>query len=66
MKSPSATVAKKLFTTTDELTFVVKGDTTLTTKSASSSNQCKVSYVNGVNSSIVETDYVASGTVVTP
>lgn len=65
MKSPSATVAKKLFTTTDELTFVVKGDTTLTTKSASSSNQCKVSYVNGVNSSIVETDYVASGTVVT-
>lgn len=65
MKSPSATVAKKLFTTSDELTFVVRGDTTLTTKSASSSNQCKVSYVNGVNSSIVATDYVASGTVVT-
>lgn len=66
MKSPSATVAKKLYTTTDELTFIVRGETTLTTKSASSSsNQCKISYVNGVNSSIVATDYVASGTAVT-
>lgn len=66
MKSPSATVAKKLYTTTDELTFIVRGETTLTTKSASSdSNQCKISYVNGVNSSIVETDYVASGASVT-
>lgn len=66
MKSPSATVAKKLYTTSDELTFIVRGETTLTTKSASSdSNQCKISYVNGVNSSIVATDYVASGTVVT-
>ncbi|WP_448919641.1 hypothetical protein [Eubacterium sp.] len=66
MKSPSATVAKKLYTTSDELTFIVRGETTLTTKSASSaSNQCKISYVNGVNSSIVATDYVASGTPVT-
>lgn len=66
MKSPSATVAKKLYTTTDELTFIVRGETTLTTKSASSSsNQCKISYVNGVNSSIVATDYVASGKTVT-
>lgn len=66
MTSPSATVAKKLFTTADELTFVVRGETTLTTKSASSaSNQCKISYVNGVNSVIVEADYVASGTTVT-
>lgn len=66
MKSPSATVAKKLYTTSDELTFIVRGETTLTTKSASSdSNQCKISYVNGVNSSIVETDYVASGASVT-
>lgn len=66
MKSPSATVAKKLYTTTDELTFIVRGETTLTTKSASSSsNQCKISYVNGVNSSIVATDYVASGASVT-
>lgn len=66
MKSPSATVANKLYTTSDELTFIVRGETTLTTKSASSaSNQCKISYVNGVNSSIVATDYVASGTTVT-
>lgn len=66
MKSPSATVAKKLYTTSDELTFIVRGETTLTTKSASSSsNQCKISYVNGVNSSIVATDYVASGTTFT-
>lgn len=66
MKSPSATVANKLYTTSDELTFIVRGETTLTTKSASSaSNQCKISYVNGVNSSIVATDYVASGTPVT-
>ena len=66
MKSPSATVAKKLYTTTDELTFIVRGETTLTTKSASSSsNQCKISYVNGINSSIVATDYVASGKTVT-
>lgn len=66
MKSPSATVAKKLYTTTDELTFIVRGETTLTTKSASSSsNQCKISYVNGVNSSIVATDYVVSGASVT-
>lgn len=62
MTSPSASVAKKLYSTTDELTFIVRGDTTLTTKSASStSNQCKISYVNGVNSSIVATDYVTSG-----
>ena len=66
MKSPSATVAKKLYTTSDELTFIVRGETTLTTKSASSaSNQCKISYVNGVNSSIVATDYVASDSTVT-
>lgn len=66
MTSPSATVAKKLYTTSDELTFIVRGETTLTTKSASSaSNQCKISYVNGVNSSIVATDYVASGMTVT-
>lgn len=66
MTSPSAKVAKKLYSTTDELTFVVRGDTTLTTKSASaSSNQCKISYVNGVNSAIVATDYVTSGSTVT-
>lgn len=61
MTSPSASVAKKLYSTTDELTFIVKGDTTLTTKNATSSTQYKISYINGVNSSNVATDYVAAG-----
>lgn len=66
MESPSGVkVAKKLYSTTDALTFIVRGKTTLTTKSASTSDQCKISYVNGLNSAIVATDYVASGTTVT-
>ena len=66
MESPSGvTVAKKLYSTTDALTFIVRGNTTLTTKSASASQQCKVSYVNGLNSAIVATDYFASGATVT-
>ena len=68
MESPSGvTVAKKLYSTTDALTFIVRGTTTLTTKSASASasQQRKISYVNGVNSAIVATDYVASGSTVT-
>ena len=66
MTSPSGvTVANKLYSTTDALTFIVRGNTTLTTKSASTSDQCKISYVNGLNSAIVATDYVASGSTVT-
>ena len=66
MTSPSGVkVANKLYSTTDALTFIVRGNTTLTTKSASTSDQCKISYVNGLNSAIVATDYVASGTTVT-
>ena len=66
MTSPSGvTVAKKLYSTTDALTFIVRGNTTLTTKSASKSDQCKISYVNGLNSAIVATDYYASGSTVT-
>ncbi len=66
MTSPSGvTVAKKLYSTTDALTFIVRGNTTLTTKSASTSDQCKISYVNGLNSAIVASDYVASGSTVT-
>lgn len=66
MESPSGVkVAKKLYSTTDALTFIVRGNTTLTTKSASTSDQCKISYVNGLNSAIVATDYVASGSTVT-
>lgn len=66
MESPSGVkVANKLYSTTDALTFIVRGNTTLTTKSASASQQCKVSYVNGLNSAIVATDYYASGATVT-
>ena len=66
MTSPSGVkVANKLYSTTDALTFIVRGNTTLTTKSASTSDQCKISYVNGLNSAIVATDYVASGSTVT-
>ena len=66
MESPSGVkVAQKLYSTTDALTFIVRGNTTLTTKSASKSDQCKISYVNGVNSAIVATDYYASGSTVT-
>lgn len=64
--SPSAKVAKKLATTTDEFVFVVKGDTVLTTKSSSkTSTEYKVSYVNGVNSSVVDIKYVAAGSTIT-
>ena len=66
MTSPSGVkVANKLYSTTDALTFIVRGNTTLTTKSASTSDQCKISYVNGLNSAIVATDYYASGSTVT-
>ena len=66
MTSPSGVkVANKLYSTTDALTFIVRGNTTLTTKSASKSDQCKISYVNGLNSAIVATDYYASGSTVT-
>lgn len=66
MTSPSGrNVSKKLYATTDELIFVVRGDTTLTTKSATATNQHRVTYVNGINSSVVASDYVADGTQVT-
>ncbi|WP_288313329.1 hypothetical protein [uncultured Eubacterium sp.] len=66
MTSPSGVkVANKLYSTTDALTFIIRGNTTLTTKSASKSDQCKISYVNGLNSAIVATDYYASGSTVT-
>lgn len=66
MTSPSGvTVAQKLYSTTDALTFIIRGNTKLTTKSASKSDQCKISYVNGLNSAIVATDYYALGSTVT-
>lgn len=65
--SQNTSLAKKLYSTTDELQFVLRGNTTLTTKSKSgtSANNLKVSYINSVNGSSVAVDYVLSGTQIT-
>ncbi|MGN0516521.1 hypothetical protein [Eubacterium sp.] len=63
--STNTSLAKKLYSTTEELQFVLRGDTILTTKSGTSTNNLKVSYVNSVNGSNVAVDYVASGTQIT-
>lgn len=63
--STNTSLAKKLYSTTDELQFVLRGNTILTTKSGTSANNLKVSYVNSVNGSNVAVDYVASGTQIT-
>lgn len=67
MTSPSGVqVAKKFYARTDVLKFIVRGDTTLTTKKASSKEQqYRVTYVNGINSDIVQSDYVAANSTVT-
>lgn len=67
MSSPSGVqVAKKFYARTDVLKFIVRGDTTLTTKKASSKEQqYRVTYVNGINSDIVKSDYVAANSTVT-
>ena len=65
--STNTSLAKKLYSTTDELQFVLRGNTILTTKSKSgtSANNLKVSYINSVNGSSVAVDYVPSGTQIT-
>lgn len=65
--SQNTSLAKKLYSTTDELQFVLRGNTILTTKSKSgtSANNLKVSYINSVNGSSVAVDYVPSGTKIT-
>ena len=65
--SQNTSLAKKLYSTTDELQFVLRGNTILTTKSKSgtSANNLKVSYINSVNGSSVAVDYVPSGTQIT-
>ncbi|WP_178667517.1 hypothetical protein [uncultured Eubacterium sp.] len=63
--STNTSLAKKLYSTTDELQFVLRGNTILTTKSGTSTNNLKVSYVNSVNGSNVAVDYVPSGTQIT-
>lgn len=67
MTSPSGVqVANKFYARTDVLKFIVRGDTTLTTKKASSTQQqYRVTYVNGINSDIVQSDYVAANSTVT-
>lgn len=63
--STNTSLAKKLYSTTDELQFILRGNTILTTKSGTSANNLKVSYVNSVNGSNVAVDYVPSGTQIT-
>lgn len=61
-KSPSSQTDNKYMTTDTEITFVVKGDTDLTTKKANNTQTYKVSYVNGENSLVYAVDYVPAGT----
>ena len=63
--STTSTTANKYFTTCDEVTFVVKGETHLETKKASDTETVKVTYVNSINMKNVEVQYVAPGTEIT-
>lgn len=63
--SPSSSTPKKYMTTGNIVSFVVKGDTTLTTKKASSEQTYKVTYVNSINSTPFAVEYVPAGSAVT-
>lgn len=63
--SPTSSTAKKYMTTDDAITFVVKGNTNLTTKKASNTQTYKVTYVNGINSIPYAVDYVPAGKSIT-
>lgn len=63
--SPTSSTAKKYMTTDDAITFVVKGNTDLTTKKASDTQTYKVTYVNGINSIPYAVDYVPAGSSIT-
>lgn len=63
--SPTSSTAKKYMTTDENITFVVKGDTNLTTKKASNTQTYKVTYVNGINSIPYAVDYVPAGSSIT-
>ena len=63
--SPTSSTAKKYMTTDDAITFVVKGNTDLTTKKASDTKTYKVTYVNGINSIPYAVDYVPAGSSIT-
>lgn len=62
--SPTSKTDNKYMTTDTDIVFVVKGDTTLTTKKAHDTQTYKVSYVNGENSLVYAIDYVPAGTAV--
>lgn len=63
--STTSTTANKYFTTCDEVTFIVKGETHLETKKASNTETVKVTYVNSINMKNVDVQYVAPGTEIT-
>ena len=63
--SPTSSTANKYMTTDENITFVVKGDTNLTTKKASNTQTYKVTYVNGINSIPYAVDYVPAGSSIT-
>ncbi|WP_444244005.1 hypothetical protein [Eubacterium sp.] len=63
--SPTSSTANKYMTTDDAITFVVKGNTNLTTKKASNTQTYKVTYVNGINSIPYAVDYVPAGSSIT-
>ena len=63
--STTSTTANKYFTTCDEVTFIVKGETHLETKKASDTETVKVTYVNSINMKNVDVQYVAPGTEIT-
>lgn len=63
-QSPSTSTPKKYATTDTEITFVVKGETKLTTKKATSAQTYKVTYVNGINSIPYAVEYVPAGTTI--
>lgn len=63
--STTSTTANKYFTTCDEVTFIVKGETHLETKKASDTETVKVTYVSSINMKNVDVQYVAPGTEIT-
>ena len=65
-KSNTSENTAKYYTTDYRMTFVVKGDTTLTTSAVkSTADTVKVTYVNSLNGKTFATDYVTKGSAAT-
>lgn len=65
-KSNTSENTAKYYTTDYRITFIVKGDTALTTSSAKdTADTVKVTYVNQLNGKTFATDYVTKGSAVT-